>query len=616
MKNKETNENALAPKRSALNLLKNLTKSSTSYSQNQKSLEESKGISYNQTAFALTNKLFYSTREGEHNLRDLESQDDEDEKLLLEAVLFRRNFGSLSSINNPNLSSSGCSLFINKDYFLQISQGMEFYNNSIGKGKNTEDLLVYYQFLSLFRLTFLALKISIKLNFSIDTILMEEEENERFFKNLQLAMNKSIEIFENLPNPGSEGFNEEIYVIWQDCNKTAQEVQFILLNLNSKTTGGKLGDKIDELINAFETENITSSHTVFLKYLSLPSTLESIFTEESEDSLLSKIKKLFKILVCSKTVKIQKYLDSIVWDGVNEKFTYEEVEEISESFMHETAKSILIFVFAKYKGLHEAIIEQNKKRKEDIMNIIEARMAHYDDILNILAQACADIFETNLGVTKRIFSNISNELISEKYYLKENEEKNDKVYEKYLKFEKDISEVILKNNKFLNLYSIYVLSLGSEEKTNINPHNLNIIEKSLIICKKYTEAADIYKESELFYRKGNVLIRDLDNTIISNLVGVISRYAGGLLSLGKERPSNLLKGQLSSKLFSGGLMNSQIKKFSKNNKETIKTLQEYIKIDLDIEADPEEIDPSILALLHSNADPQVDSFVRLLDWNE
>lgn len=152
-------------------MLKNLTHSKTSYNQNRNALENSKNIDHKSSAFLITSKLFYSAREGEHIINELDRIDKNEleEKLELEIELFRQRFGTT----------------INKDYFEQLNMALEFYKNNLGKGNNPDDILIYHQFLTIFKLTSLALRVVVRLEIPIDSILRDLKDHTNFFNNLK-----------------------------------------------------------------------------------------------------------------------------------------------------------------------------------------------------------------------------------------------------------------------------------------------------------------------------------------------------------------------------------------------------------------------------------------------
>jgi hypothetical protein len=102
------------------------------------------------------------------------------------------------------------------NFFVQITKLLEHYKNIIGKGNNPEDALIYYQFFAVFKLTSCAMNAVVRLKLSFDNIIQNKDKCASFFKNLKDVMIIITEIFSSISKPEDRGFNEELYVIWNE----------------------------------------------------------------------------------------------------------------------------------------------------------------------------------------------------------------------------------------------------------------------------------------------------------------------------------------------------------------------------------------------------------------
>jgi len=83
----------------------------------------------------------------------------------------------------------------------------------------------------------------------------------------------------------------------------------------------------------------------------------------------------------------------------------------------------------------------------------------------------------------------------------------------------------------------------------------------------------------------------------------------------RENYSDSLKDLLSTKLFSGGLENGCISRFSEKNKKNIKILQDFKGDELEF-SEEIHIDPNLSSIIEPGTNNTVDSFIQLLVWNE
>jgi hypothetical protein len=357
------------------------------------------------------------------------------------------------------------------NFFVQITNLLEHYKNIIGKGNNPEDSLIYYQFFAVFKLTSCAVNAVVRLKLSFDNIIQNKGECALFFKNLDHAMNIITEIFSSISKPDEREFNEELYVIWNECNKIAQNVRFLLLGLSSESTGNTLDVKITEVINSLKEGSFTSSHAVFLKYLSLPSTMESVLSESNDEHKNFMVLELFDLLSDKKVTKIVKHLskllnyhfvETIKWGQKSEEFEYEETEEIFEDFTYEVAKRVLVMVNSRHKAILDAVNQDNNVRKAILLAEVEENMKYFDFIVSTLSKCCTTIFNEASQVTTELSEAGKKEVTNKNQYLEENKEKNSKVMETYYKHQNQISDIMVDNNKFLDVLNIYVACFGSE----------------------------------------------------------------------------------------------------------------------------------------------------------
>ena len=109
---------------------------------------------------------------------------------------------------------------------------------------------------------------------------------------------------------------------------------------------------------------------------------------------------------------------------------------------------------------------------------------------------------------------------------------------------------------------------------------------------------------------------------MKNIIWTMSKIGNYLIKthqIGTDQESDVNKMILKSKLFSGGIQNRFLDLFSKEARQTIKSVAtvtgdtnilEYLE-----EADQNEEDKTMLAFIHSGTNPTVDLFIQLLEWS-
>ena len=109
---------------------------------------------------------------------------------------------------------------------------------------------------------------------------------------------------------------------------------------------------------------------------------------------------------------------------------------------------------------------------------------------------------------------------------------------------------------------------------------------------------------------------------MKNIIWTMSKIGNYLIKthqIETDQESDVNKMILKSKLFSGGIQNRFLDLFSKEARQTIKSVAtvtgdtnilEYLE-----EADQNEEDKTMLAFIHSGTNPTVDLFIQLLEWS-
>lgn len=286
------------PHRNTLNMLKGLSKNNTSHKISLEVQKQTKPINHTFASFSLLKKIFDGWKSFDISVKEYDNVDKNNtaEKFKHEKKFFRYPFCTSMSYQ----------------FFLQISDSLDFYQKIVGKGNNIEDVLIYYQFFSVFKLASCALDAVVKLKLSFNDIIQDKTHNFLFFVNLKAASTISTVTFWNISKPGQDGYDEEIYVIWNECQKIAQNVEFILLGLSSESTGNTLDVKIAEMIENLKEDKFTSSHAVFLKYLSLPSTMEDVLSDYNNESKNMKALELFGLIADKKVQKITDHISKLL----------------------------------------------------------------------------------------------------------------------------------------------------------------------------------------------------------------------------------------------------------------------------------------------------------------
>jgi GTPase involved in cell partitioning and DNA repair len=128
-----------------------------------------------------------------------------------------------------------------------------------------------YEFMVLISLLNGALKSIEILDISLSNVLQENEEYSTFMQTLNKTMKVISEITENIDSLRSD----EMISIWKEVEKYSKSLNFIILNLSSDSNT-EIVNKINEMIEDLSNDKVKVAHSVFLKYLSMSTTLDSI----------------------------------------------------------------------------------------------------------------------------------------------------------------------------------------------------------------------------------------------------------------------------------------------------------------------------------------------------
>lgn len=251
----EKTQTSSAP--SAMSILSSLKKGKSLYAANEEALKNSKQVVGCQNTLPILSILLKGCRILEENFKNYEKLDKNDKE------------GKLSSRTNIFMAEN--SIRISRDYFIELEQSIRQLIPLLDGGITEANIFEQYEFMILISLLNGALKGIEILEISLCDVLQEKEEHSSFMQMLSKTMTMISDVTENIGAFRSD----EIVSIWKEVEKYSKSLNFIILNLSSDSNLEMI-NKINEMIDDLSNDKVKVSHSVFLKYLSISTTLDSI----------------------------------------------------------------------------------------------------------------------------------------------------------------------------------------------------------------------------------------------------------------------------------------------------------------------------------------------------
>jgi hypothetical protein len=511
-------------------------------------------------------------------------------------------------------------------FFNEITVALKNFQGLFLNRLDESNILEQYQFCNIMNLVYTSIQTIERLSIGISSILQDKNDYNEFVETLENTLRQINSIADNLDNLRGRSKDDELLRVWQECGSISKNIQFSLLNFASDSNDS-LFTKIEEMIVSFKKGEFNQSQSVFLKCLSMNSTLDSMCKGAKTKETIAMLLNLFEVLADKKTTKIISHLKSIPFDNELEEFTYDEFEETSEKFMRAIANKVLMMVACNLQKTTLATEENNKKKKEDLEKHLVENRSYYSVIFNKMTECSTKILEAAESATK-IFH--AKALIAHKDELskqkKENEGEKTKASKKFDSFQTHLSEVACKNNKFFDYIHIYVAAITLEKTLDINGTLFNMCKRLSFVLEafsRYSKVELAQSELSVDHKNTETIYQVLSEDLIKFITWSLSKVSYGLIkpqSTGDKAKTKPLQRIIRSDLLSGGISLPQIHNFSKNSKETILKM-------IDIIQDPElakhlQTDPikttesvSLNSIIHAGTSAPVDALIELLHWN-
>jgi outer membrane biosynthesis protein TonB len=553
------------PKRGALSLLKRLTTGKSQYTQSSEQVENTDKNSKEVTSFLISAYLHNCLKKDSEIIQKFDKTDknDAERKFELSLNLFRNRSWSIS-----------------KDCFDQLLISLEHYKSCFSKKAESSEILAY-QLMTVVKLANSALQSTIRLDISLDQIFQDHNKVNSFLKNIKHAMILINEGFSEQIEPGKPKFNEESYVVWQECHKIAQELQFLLLNLSSESSGNSLGDKISELISSIKSDKITSSHTVFLRYLGSPATLESVVNSKATKAQIEQLIELFKILIQRKTQKLVDVMNGAPktfeelgqkkWKVLPSEIEYSTFEQNAEGFTYQFVKRVLIHIFSPFKAIYKAQQDDNAKKSKDIREKIESEMWMFNLLFDISSESNMSLY-TKAGEVLKKAQKITEPHVDHQNKFDEKVSKsNTEAMKPYFELAHVLREILFDHNKCSNYCLILLLSIGSDSAQPERKSHFKAFMKACDLIQSYSKFQDIHSNNIIFKSERNRLMSE-DLKTFETIQWLIGKFSSKLIKATSNFGDN--EKILNSKLLQGGVDPAFYHKFSKETQKELDMVKE------------------------------------------
>lgn len=376
-------------------------------------------------------------------------------KCLMQPKLATRLNSHINSIdavnyNRKELFRSSFGVTVGHGFFVQLTKALKYCTEILPSELSNSNVLDQYQLYVLIKLTACALNSIDKLHINLGAILNDKEELSDFLTSVERTTKRVTEITDEIELTKGGDYDDEFKSIWEGCNTTAKNIHFLILTFSSESDD-TIVSKIDELVTVFENGDQRSSHIVFLKYLAMPSTLESICIASSTETV-ARLIRLFEVLAKKKTNKMIEHLsklsqinlslETLTLESTNPKFEYEEDELVAEAFMYAVAKRILIIVYSPYKLVVKAAIEGNTKKAEELEKQFEANTRHYNVVFDIISDCLVRIFTETTQATQACLKELLKVYTKGRVTDESIKENNNINMNKYLEFHTNLDYVV------------------------------------------------------------------------------------------------------------------------------------------------------------------------------
>jgi hypothetical protein len=240
------------------------------------------------------NILHKGCLEASKNMEKMDKLDPSDvnKRLDIQMTLFRSEF----------------SVSISQRFLFEIMKSLENFVEFMKEDMTNDNLLEQYEFYFLTCLLEKTFQTFERLEIPVNQILPNKDDLDKLLKVIEATI-------EFIGDSGKSAIkivdssNEEISDLWEECENRCKAIQFLLLNVASESSN-ELISKIDDTMRALKTDEAKASVEVFLKYLTLPETLNRLCSGDSKDVIV-KLIDIFDVLSERKVKKIKDHLSKL-----------------------------------------------------------------------------------------------------------------------------------------------------------------------------------------------------------------------------------------------------------------------------------------------------------------
>jgi hypothetical protein len=260
-----------------------------------------------------------------------------------------------------------------------------------------------------------------------------------------------------------------------------------LLNFASENSD-QLLKKIDEISDALAKGNINASLGIFMKYLTLPDTLNRLCANNTKQ-ILMKLIDIFNVLADRKVVKIVDHLESLKFDEKLPELEYSELDNIAEEYMYAIAQRVLIIAYSSYSKISKEMESDRKAKLKELQEAADENLEFYSLIYEKISSCAEQIFY----VTHQVASDYLE--IATAKHLKEKEEQKDEkepkyvVKKQYIEFHSHLYHIVKNNNKFLDFIHIYVACVASSKEHKMTKHLNHMCDKTIRVLNAFSKYA-------------------------------------------------------------------------------------------------------------------------------
>lgn len=568
------------------NLLHSLLKSKNDRQADQEAARNSQEADTNLLLFSILDKINNGCLYTETNIKSYDSLDQgaNSDRLSYQISMFRSKFSTT----------------VNLRFFLELTNALKNLLPIFDERPNEHNIIDQYLFTNLVNLVYVTLRVLERLELNLDSVLQSKTDHTEFLEILDRVLVNSAKISDNLQDFNDSPAKLELVRIWEKVGDLSRNIQFTLLNFASDSSDEGLIGKIDDMIEAFRNNDYKLSHGVFLKYLSMTSTLDTIGKSDDFKTTFAKILHLFEALAERKTDKIISHLKQIEFDQPFNQFTYDSFDESAEIFMKAIVKRVLIVIYSPCSALQKATSDANKKLQDELNQKINDNKNFYNVVFNKMTEQTSRIFLAAEHITKTISSKCEKLDSQQKSENKENAKDVQKIYDD---FHSHLFEIAVSNNKLLDFIHIYVAVIASDQKLDVSETVLNMCNKTNNVLEYYTK----YCHSEINHFKpsesATTIKKQLSTDLVRFLTWTLSKISYELIRIEKNDAPSFKKVRklINSQLLSGGL--------------EPRYYPHHFLLDHTLKGTSEEMNKHIHSVLNPGENADVDTTIGVFHWN-